>query len=365
MSKIGILTFWNVPNYGTFLQAYALQKIVSKIKMNDDVRQIAYLNDKHYKMYYALFNTTFRFGFFDPRTYVNAVKRGLSGKIRELKPFLNYYNDYICHTNTFDGIELKNEKFDTVILGSDIVWDYSIDFFGNDIFLFGNSLNCNNIISYAASFGTIKDSVICPSFVKDGLNKLASISVRDENSQNLVRKYVGKESEIVCDPTFLWNFMEDNNIPEIGHKKYIIVYGSNFSKDLIDGCIRFAQKNNLKIICLDSLDDNFDWCDENVKQNKLNPFQWLAYFKNAECIFTCTFHGLMFGLIFKKRIVFSPTQFILDKASSLIAFLNLEDVLVKFNSFENKAEWSWDYSKIDVKINELKQKSMDFLIKSL
>ncbi len=23
---VGILTFWNVPNYGTFAQAYALQK---------------------------------------------------------------------------------------------------------------------------------------------------------------------------------------------------------------------------------------------------------------------------------------------------------------------------------------------------
>ena len=25
---VGILTFWNVPNYGTFAQAYALQKFI-------------------------------------------------------------------------------------------------------------------------------------------------------------------------------------------------------------------------------------------------------------------------------------------------------------------------------------------------
>ena len=27
---IGILTFWNVPNYGAFMQAYALQKVLEE-----------------------------------------------------------------------------------------------------------------------------------------------------------------------------------------------------------------------------------------------------------------------------------------------------------------------------------------------
>ena len=347
------------------MQAYALQKVIANIRKDDDVKQIAYLNEKHYSTYYSLINRKYRYGYIDPRTYLNVAKRMFSGKIKELKPFLNYYNDYIQHTDSLNGIELEQEKFDTIVLGSDIVWDYSIDFFGNDKYLFGESLNSNNIISYAASFGTVKETALCPAFVKDGLNKLSAISVRDENSQKLVKQYIDRDSEIVCDPTFLWNFMEDDNIPELGRSKYIVVYGSNFKRELIDGCVRYAKKNDLKIICLDSLDDNFDWCDENVKQNKLNPFQWLAFFKNAECIFTCTFHGLMFGLIFKKRIVFSPTQFILDKASWLMKYLELEEVLVKLDTFEEKAEWAWNYAELDIKIDELKQKSLDFLNKSL
>ena len=48
---IGILTFWNVPNYGTFAQAYALQKAIAAIDEQRDVRQIAYLNKKHYNSY--------------------------------------------------------------------------------------------------------------------------------------------------------------------------------------------------------------------------------------------------------------------------------------------------------------------------
>lgn len=363
--KIGILSFWNVPNYGSFLQAYALQNAISKLRPNDDVRQIAYLNQKHFDTYYAIFNKKYYLGCLDPRWYLNAIKRKFNGKIAELKPFINYYNDYIKHTDTFTATELENEPFDTIVLGSDIVWDYSIDFFGNDKHLFGNSLKSNNIISYAASFGTIKDTVLCPPYIKEGLNKLKHISVRDQNSQHIIKQYLNKDSEIVCDPTFIWDFATDKNITDIKEHKYIVVYGSYFNNELIKGCVEYAKNNHLKIICLDSLNDTFNWCDETVKQNKLNPFQWLSYFKNAECIFTCTYHGLMFGLIFKKRIVFSPTQFIMDKASSLISYLSLNDVLVSYNTFEQKAEWCWDYTNIDNKIDDLKQKSLDYLDKSL
>ena len=360
MKSIGILTFWNVPNYGTFLQAYALQKAISSIDKNYSIKQIAYLNPKHYRQYYALNNINYRGGLINPMTYCNITKRLFSNKIRELRLFLEYYKKFIPCTERLTESTISEIVFDSVVLGSDIIWDYSIEFFGNDKYLFGNGLNAKHVISYAASFGTVKNTM-CPEYVKQGLNRISSISVRDENSRMLVKKYVNKDAQIVCDPTLLWDFKKDVNIPDIGCQNYIVVYGSNFTPELIKGCIDYAKINNLQIICLDSLDDTFTWCDKNIKQNKLNPFQWLSYFKYAHCIFTCTHHGLMFGLIFNKRIVFSPTQFIMDKASSLIDFLDLKSVLVDYDSFEQKVKWDWDYSKINTKINEMKEISWQFL----
>lgn len=37
---VGILTFWNVPNYGTYAQAYALQKILENVIADHDIRQL-------------------------------------------------------------------------------------------------------------------------------------------------------------------------------------------------------------------------------------------------------------------------------------------------------------------------------------
>ena len=44
---IGILTFWKVPNYGTYAQAYTLQKVLEYINPTRDVKQIAHLDKKH------------------------------------------------------------------------------------------------------------------------------------------------------------------------------------------------------------------------------------------------------------------------------------------------------------------------------
>ncbi|WP_024469624.1 polysaccharide pyruvyl transferase family protein [Treponema pedis] len=366
MKKIGVLTFWNVPNYGTFLQAYALQKSITYMKSEDNVVQIAYLDKMHYRKYYKINNTKYTFGVFDPRMYINILLRLINHKkISELKAFLSYYKQYIPCSEPLTKISLEKAGFDYIVLGSDIIWDYSIPFFNNDQYLFGNNLNCKHIISYAASFGTVRDANPCPDYVVKGLNALSFISVRDENSKKLVKKYTKRNSQIVCDPTILWDFMNDINIPAINEKKYIIVYGSDFRPELIQGCIEYAKVNGLQIICLDSLDDNFDWCDKNIKQNNLTPFKWLAYFKYADTIFTCTYHGLLFSLIFNKKIVFSPTQFILDKSLSLIDFIDLKDVLINYETFEEKADWKWDYEKINARLAELRCISLNYLQEAL
>lgn len=48
---IGIQTLWGVPNYGTFIQAYALQRVISQVSNRNTV-QIAHLDWRHFDFYY-------------------------------------------------------------------------------------------------------------------------------------------------------------------------------------------------------------------------------------------------------------------------------------------------------------------------
>ncbi|TYZ27780.1 polysaccharide pyruvyl transferase family protein [Selenomonas caprae] len=362
--KIGILTSWFVPNYGAFMQAYALQKVISGLRPDDDVLQIAYINKVHYDVYYSLFYAPHRFWLINPRFYKDLCRRLLNWSKREqLKVFLDYFAR-IPHTKTLNDKSICEEKFDIVVLGSDIIWDYSQQSFGKDEFVFGNHMQVGKVVAYAPSFGTVKADRVPPAYVVDGLQKMGAIAVRDENSARLVKQYTGKDALVVLDPTLLMDANDEKFVkPDI--EDYIVVYGSSFTTELINGARAYADSHNLKLVCLDSLDDTFDWCDVNISQERLSPFAWCGYFKHAKAIFTCTYHGLLFGLIFQKRLIFSPTQFILDKASSLIDYLDLRQVLVEMTDFADKADWDWDYSRINAKFAVMREKSMEYLKESL
>jgi hypothetical protein len=133
----------------------------------------------------------------------------------------------------------------------------------------------------------------------------------------------------------------------------------------VKGAKKYARENNLKIICVDSFGDDYDWCDKIIRQDDLTPFEWCAFFRDAKVVMTCTYHGLMFGLIFNKKIVFHPTQFILDKANSLIEQLELRDVLVEYEEFEQKVEWNWNFDVINKRIDKLREESTTFLLESI
>lgn len=364
MKSIGILTFWNVPNYGAFMQAYALQKTLENRYKDYEVKQIGYLEPKHYNVYYSKsIKTRFHHWYINPHYYKELIKQINSDRdeqICALKKFLGYYKiipNYHCSTKQ----NLMNLKLDTLVLGSDIIWDYTVPFFGNDGLLFGKGINANNKISYAPGCGSVKDGKDAPDYVVDSLKELNAISVRDEKSAQIVKNITGKNTTVVLDPTLLWDFYSDSNVVKPNEDRYIVVYGSFFTEELIKGAKVYAKNNGLKLICLSSLDDKFDWCDIVVNQDEMNPFEWVGYFKYAEAVMTCTYHGLLFSLIFEKKIVFNMTDFIWNKSQSLVEELGLKEVLVDYKSFDEKVNWNWNYSEINEFLEKMRKKSLDFL----
>ena len=369
MKRIGIITTWNVPNYGAFLQAYALQKVISAIKPDYEVLQIPHISRKHYNLYYSLVNTNHKYFFFNPKFYIKNFLRLIDFKnIKRVRNFLNYYKRFIPHCNS-DSIEEVN-KFDKIILGSDIIWDYTVFFNKNDRYLFGNNLNVPIISSYATSFGSIDiEKNRPPNYVIDSLKTMKDISVRDEKSYNNVNKLVDRDAKIVLDPTFLfdWNEITNDmtNSECLNNHKYAVVYGSYYSKDIISDFIKYCKSNNMKIICLDSYRDNFEWCDQTIELGHITPFEWLNYVKNSEIVLTSTFHGLVLSIILNKKLIFSQTKFIKNKSEWLIKQLELEEPIFNNNSFKEKLEYKWDFQKINNKLQLLKEDSLNYLKQAL
>lgn len=359
---IGIQTFWNVPNYGTFAQAYALQKVLQKIDKDRDVRQISHLDKRHYDFYfnrkaylrsYPIWKKVFWKSFFIKYQVVETKER----------LFLNAYNS-IPHTECIDTMNLKKYQFSKIFLGSDIVWDYSVDVFNNDPLLFGIGYNAE-INAYAASFGTVSVDSELPDYVKKALNQMKYISVRDEKSAEMVEKITGKKPQIVLDPTWLWDFEKDDNIIKPDEDDYILVYGQDFTSDFIENLRKYADKSRKKIIGLDCNNDHYAWCDKMISQAELSPFQWIGYFKHATLVATSTFHGITFSLIFNKKFAFCKSDFIMAKIDRFLKELELFELFDKNqNDVFEMFDYNFNYSYINEIIANKKEDSLNFLRKA-
>lgn len=356
---IGILTFYYVPNYGTFAQAYSLQRVLKKLFPEREVFQISYLNKKHFDFYFSKFP---KCGIRNKKFLSEFIDRNKKNSNFNLKKenFIKSYSR-IDSTEKLSANNLEKTKFNHIILGSDIIWDYSFPLFGNDKYLFGNSLTANRISSYAASFGTVKSLANAPDYVINGLKKIDNVSVRDLNSQKLVKEVRNEDVPLVLDPTWLWDFSNDDNLPSIEYSNYIILYGQDFSKKYIEELRKYSKENNKIIICLDCNNDNYEWCDVLIRQSELTPFEWISYFKNAYAVATSTFHGLTFALIFNKRLAFCATKFILDKADKFLDELNLLELYTTNKTVYDMMEYNYNFQNINSIINKKREASIFYL----
>lgn len=363
MYDIGILTFWGVPNYGTFAQAYALQKVIEQLDSNRDVKQIAYLNQHHYNMYFSLRP---RISIRKPQFW-GALLRNILTNTTQKQRQRQFSADYatIPHTKQLSKQTLRKTPFQTVVLGSDIVWDYSIPAFDHDPFLFGNHLQTTRTLAYAASFGTVSPDDEIPEYVSYGIQQMDHISVRDENSADIVKKICGRRPPVVLDPVWLWDFDTDQNVVAPKFTDYIVVYGQDFTEDFIRQLIAYAKSEKLKLVCLDCNDDHYDWCDVLIRQQDLSAYEWLGLFKGASAVATSTFHGLTFGLVFDKKLAFCRTDFIMAKADKFLAELGLYDLYENNSDVSVMFEFERDSQRMQQVIQTGRQRSLAYLKQSL
>lgn len=341
---IGVLTFPEEINHGAFFQCFALQNY-----LEDQGFNVEFINYKN-KSY-----------------YFNEYKTWLWTK----NPMLLYYNikkiikfrkdQKALHLSKFTIQKSKIDitKYDVIIVGSDIVWDYDWDLIGRDPIFFGEGLESKPLVAYAASCCDVNINEI-PQYVKIGMPKFLAITVRDNNTVDLVKNVMGTNPPIVADPTLMYDF---SKIPvrNIEYKfPYILVYAYKLREQEIKSIILFARQKKLRLISIAYFNP---WCDEN--RIDIGPFEWLSYFQKAEYVLTSTFHGTIFSIIYKKPFVTSGHKIILNKLSAILEITKLNDRLVLGGDITPILERRIDYNMVDSLLLPLIEKSRWFLLDAL
>ena len=224
MLKVGILSMQRIFNYGSFLQAYALKKILEELGCN--VQFVDYHIEK------CLVESNKKKGIYRKILKVIEVFK-YKAPFKEKIKFIQYKKNYASNYYPYLGVN-NNMNYtpylDMLIIGSDEVFNcvQNNTNVGYSLELFGKGHNAKRLVSYAASFGNTTldklDKYNIKKEIAGYLKKFDSISVRDENTGNIIKCLTEKNFEYNLDPVLIYDYINKcNDIPQTIEESHYIV----------------------------------------------------------------------------------------------------------------------------------------------
>lgn len=288
-----------VKNNGSFLQAYALYSVLKNISRQN----IEFLDFNNELLLQKQKNK----------------KSGIKDILRKIKhKVLPKYWSYVRTVKRSErfcaewqtwlpiiGVDPKkynypNGNYDLVVVGSDEV--FNVCQFTNEGFnppwaLLGEGINTQRLVSYAAACGQTDlqglEAGQLTATYGALLNKFDEISVRDENTFNVVSALSDVKPQYHIDPVLLLDeFPEDVKYKRLPYK-YVLIYAYTRrigDEKEIAAIKRFAKSHNLKTVCVNCFQT---WADKFIVSS---AFALLQYVRDAECVITDTFHGTVFSI---------------------------------------------------------------------
>lgn len=302
--KVGIITMHRVLNFGSALQAYALQQKIIDLGYGCEIIDYDF-PPKHHK------DKCFRNHLRKIYAFLRAMIMGFPNK-KKVKRFNNFYEKHYKLSSkkyTKDSIKENPPQYDVYITGSDQVWNPK--HIGSDTnFLLSFVPKGRHKISYASSFATSSIPESYKSQYENYLKEYDLISVRESSGVKLVKDLCAKDAQVCVDPVFLLSRDKWDQIAEEStvscKEKYILVYALYYMFDPypeLMNIINHVQKIlGYKVVYLNGRKEDAFRPNSKVLKSE-GPADFVQLIKNAEIVITTSFHGVAFSLIYNKPLM--------------------------------------------------------------
>ncbi len=296
---IGILTFQEALNYGAVLQCYGLYRALTLIGAESEVIDYhceqVYNNERHVSALEVRNRNDFvNFVFF------SRIKK------RKKQKFERFINNNIAVSQnkyTRENIKECNDLYERFIVGSDQIWNLKLTNKDLTYYLDFVEENCKKN-SYAGSIGKFTNSKeYCEALSL--LSTFNVLTVREPEAKTIIHDVVSRKAEVVLDPTLLlpkeeWDRVADGS-SYVAKKKYVLLYMIDRDERYFSKIRSFAQERGYDILFV----SNYIRPIKGVKMLKdLGPEEFLGLLRDAEYVFTGSFHGLCFSILFEKKFFY-------------------------------------------------------------
>lgn len=382
--KVALLTFARTNNYGATLQCYALSKyiesqghrvniinipLIAAGKSRDNCierfikkikRRLNLLLGGNKKYDYEIRYKRSPEQIKEDQKY-DMKNMALFDEFRN-KYFKNFTHEYITQAD----FENDYPDADLYIVGSDQVWNLWVTNMQYPLFFFSFVKVGKKKISYAPCMGgnvNFKFRKNEITTIQPLLDQFSAISVRDKTSKSILKNIFNKESTEVLDPTFLID-----NYDELLADSDIDAKGSlyNFKFIINDNWVKIIKIIASKL----KLDIRMDACLIPIEGLPFRPTcsvqDWLRLIKTSDFIFTDSFHGMVFCILFKKQFIATPSyKGGEERYMDLAEKFGLEDrvYFTPQQIINNIDTWTKpiDYDMVYTKLEQLKSSSRQYL----
>ena len=367
MKSIGIITIHKINNYGSVLQAYALQTACEDLGCSVEIIDYTFPNQIHANNRYVIPADSQPN---EPRWIKILYALSLTRQHKGISAFVSKYQH--LSTNQYsspDEIERNAPQYDIYITGSDQLWNPR-HCNGDPAFLLHFASTRSVKISYAASLGIDKLPKELHPLYQELLGRYEHISVRENSGVQVIKEITGKDARVVLDPTLLLNKDRWNGIATLGRqykRKYILCYFLNYTFNAfpyVDKLSQYIQRQTGYEIVQVARPPHHLGAPHTHYRVGASPEEFLALVRDAEMVLTTSFHGTAFAVNYGKPVftVVQDRNASDSRQVSLMHNLGLDDQILSVqDAMPDKSRFFYDVNAEQERLEELRKGSMEYL----
>lgn len=340
-------------NYGSALQAYALQHTIKTI--GGKKTSTIVLKPKSYLIRFI-------------RTYLIPTKYdGIGKKIKRAqadfanrnkrKKVMHFWDSKISleKVKRLEDIIPKDSTSVIFVCGSDQIWNPQ--FQPNTLFYldFPKKEKCMRF-SYAASVAVEELTSNQIEYFGSKLDSFNCISVREETGKRLLEKVLNKPVRVDVDPVLLEDakFWEELKSDRFCNEKYVLLYMLRPMPELVKFAKYVAKQKGLKLVYI----GDFCFNDSDILSCRdAGVEDFLSAIYSANYVITNSFHATVFSTLFRKRFCSYAVSRTGTRVSDYLKEVGLEncqviDLSQKEYMFVSDIDWDDVYSRIEFRRKE-------------
>lgn len=380
MKPIGLVTCYFHHNYGSMLQAYATEMVMQQMGL--PFQTIACKAPINYMQENKILYIIKKLLIADWKMRLGKMKIERAKKENPMfaknweirnKAF-DQFAETFFHVSPYcknrEELTKMAENYSAFLVGSDQLWRtdsvehgyYTLEWVPDHI----------RKIAYSTSIGVKEVPWFQVEKNKRFMNRFGHIALREQSACDLVYKLTGRKVPVVLDPTLLFTgdqWLEIQQQEPLTNGKYIFCYLLGDNPSQREFIKRVKEKTGYKIVALQQLDDYIP-SDEGFADEApyVGPREFLNYIRNAEYVFTDSFHCSVFSILYKKnfftfsRFAEGAKQSTNTRIDNLLHISGLEDrKMTNDKTIEEVVNFKRIFDGVDEKLNAMRKSSIDYL----